>query len=324
MKKSKLPCAFLLSAIALAIHFLGISSLVARGKQTEMTDAPQIAVLLKTLANPFWVAMKEGIEAQAKESGIVVDVFSVQDENDTEGQVRQLETVIGKNYQAVVFAPISPVNLVLPASRAYKKGIFLVNLDERVNLEQLKQNAANIFSFISTDNVAVGRQGAQAIVEQLGSQGGMVAIIEGKAGNASGENRKQGAAEVFEKASNVELVSSQPADWDRSRALDVAANLIQSYPDLRAIYACNDTMALGAMTAVEAAKADILVVGTDGTPEARDMVQAKRLYATVAQDPAAIGRAGVLEALKAIDANAQIPLSAQPAYVSIPSQLIDS
>ncbi|MFS3733367.1 substrate-binding domain-containing protein, partial [Escherichia coli] len=88
------------------------------------------------------------------------------------------------------------------------------------------------------------------IIDKLGAEGGEVAIIEGKAGNASGEARRNGATEAFKKASQIKLVASQPADWDRIKALDVATNVLQRNPNIKAIYCANDTMAMGVAQAV--------------------------------------------------------------------------
>lgn len=104
--------------------------------------------------------------------------------------------------------------------------------------------------FVTTDNVAVGAKGASFIIDKLGAEGGEVAIIEGKAGNASGEARRNGATETFKKASQIKLVASQPADWDRIKALDVATNVLQRNPNIKAIYCANDTMAMGVAQAV--------------------------------------------------------------------------
>lgn len=308
--------------LVLILIMLALVSCGNKQRSEKVGEPIRVAVILKTLANPFWEALKVGVEDQAKESGITVDIFSTQDENDTQGQVQQFETILGKKYQGIAFAPLSPVNLILPVARAYKQGIYLVNIDEKVDVDQLKSNDANIFSFISTDNVAVGQQGAEAIINYLGSAGGDVAIIEGRSGNISGENRKEGATKAFQAASNIRVVGSLPADWDRTKALDVATNLIQSNRTLKAIYAANDTMALGAMTAVEAAKANVIVVGTDGVPEAQEMVQAGRLYATIAQDPYEIGRASIREILRAIQSGKQIDVTAEPSSINIPSKLI--
>lgn len=292
--------------------------------QAAAQVTPRVAIILKTLANPFWVTMKEGVLAEAQKQGIQVDVFAVQSEDDTQGQLQLFENLLSKDYNAIGFAPISPVNLVQPAAKAYKKGIVLVNIDEKVDMTALKASGGNVFAFVTTDNVVVGRTAGEYIVKRIGSAGGKVAILEGKAGNASGEFRKQGATQAFVAAKGISLVASQPADWDRAKALDVASNIIRRFPDLKAIYACNDTMALGAMQAVKNAGklGQILVVGTDGDPEAVDSVKAGEMAATVAQDPAEIGAESLRQLLAALKTGKQIPLNSEPTYVAVNSKLI--
>ncbi len=286
--------------------------------------AADYAVILKTLSNPFWVSMKQGIEEEAKNLNVEVDIVAVASEEDLQAQLRLFEDMNNRDYKAIAFAPLSPVNLVQPAAAAYKKGTILVNLDEKVDVETLKKAGGNVNAFITTDNVAVGALGASYLIEQLGAQGGKVAIVEGKAGNASGEFRREGAYQAFTDAENIELVASQPADWDRIRALNVATNMLQRNPDIKGIYAANDTMALGIQQAVNNSgkQKEILVVGTDGMPEAVEMVQKGMLAATVAQDPAKIGAQGLKVMVDAVAKNNQIALDAEPEYVTVDSLLI--
>ena len=190
-------------------------------------------------------------------------------------------------------------------------------------MEQLKTSGGSVLAFVTTDNIKVGAKGAQFIVDKL-VDGGEVAIIEGKAGNASGEVRKQGATEVFKANDKIKLVASQPADWDRSKALDLAANLIQKYPNLKAIYAANDTMALGALQAVmNANKQDkIIVVGTDGAPEALESIKQKGLSATVAQDSANIGAESLKLLIEALKNKPEINSNNTPKEIPVESNLI--
>ncbi|MBV8899374.1 MAG: substrate-binding domain-containing protein, partial [Verrucomicrobia bacterium] len=130
--------------------------------------------------------------------------------------------------------------------------------------------------------------------------------------------------EAFKAAKNVQLVASQPADWDRLRALDVATNILQTNPNLAAFYCANDTMALGAMQAVQnVGKAGkVMVVGTDGDPEAVKMVAAGRMAATVAQDPAKVGATGLDQLVESVKGGKLIPVDAEPKFTAIPSILI--
>lgn len=278
-----------LAILAGVLAGCGNSTTTESGTENSSGEGVQVAVILKTLSNPYWATMKEGIEKEAEAEGIKVDIFAVQSEDDIQGQLKLFEDCLSKNYKAIGFAPISPVNLIPAISEAYKKGIYMVNIDEKVDMNEMKNAGANILSFVTTDNVKVGEKAATFIIDKLGADGGEVAIIEGKAGAASGEDRKKGATGVFEANSAIKLVASQPADWDRIKALDTATNIMQAHPDIKAFYCCNDTMALGVFEAVQNAKKDILVVGTDGVPEAVQSVKDGNLAATVAQDPAKMG-----------------------------------
>lgn len=286
--------------------------------------AADYAVILKTLSNPFWQAVQEGVQTKAKELGVEVDVFASPSEDDTQAQLQLFEDVLNRGYKGVAFAPISPVSLVQPAAKAYKAGIALVNVDEQIDMTALKQAGGNVEAFVTTDNKAVGKKGADFIIKQLGPSGGEVAIIEGQAGAPSGEARKNGATDAFKAASNVKLVASQAADWDRLKALDAAANILQSSPDLKAFYCANDTMALGVVQAVENAgkTGQVIVVGTDGSPEARDSVKGGHLTATVAQDPQKVGGNSLDLLVQAVKSGKLSPVDAEPKQTNVDSVLI--
>ena len=283
----------------------------------------EVAIVLKTLSNPFWVSMKEGIEKEATAQGIKVDIFAANSEEDVQEQLRLLENLLGKGYKGIGVAPLSPVNLIPGIVEANKKGIYVVNIDEKIDMNQLKSAGGSVLAFVTTDNVKVGAKGAEFIISKL-PDGGEVAVIEGKAGNASGEFRKQGATEVFKANPKIKLVASQPADWDRAKALDLTANLIQKYPNLKAIYAANDTMALGALQAVVNANkhSQIIVVGTDGAPEALESIKQKGLSATVAQDSANIGVESFKILIDAIKNKPQISPDTPAKEIPVESKLV--
>ncbi len=274
----------------------------------------KIAVILKTLANPFWVSMKEGIEAEAVKQGVEVDIYAVSQEGDANEQLRLFENILNKEYDGIAFAPITPVNLIPALLDANDKKIPLVNLDERVPFEELRKRGGYIYSFVTTNNVEIGGKAAEFVISNL-PNGGKVAIIEGMAGNASGEDRKKGFADRIKSNSKFEIVASQPADWDRIKALNVTTNVMERYPDIVAIYACNDTMALGAVKALEnlGKLKDVVVVGTDGIPEAVESVEKGKLNATIAQDPYNVGATGLKLLIQALNI---------PNKVSIPSIVI--
>ena len=295
----------------------------AESRNISTSNSQEYLMIIKTLSSPFWVNLKNGIEEEANRLGVNVTVLAGNSEDDIQGQLRLFEENIAKNYAGIGFAPISPVNLISAVSQAYAKGIYLVNVDEKVNMEQLKANKANVEGFVNTDNFKVGASAAKFIVEQIKS--GDVIIIEGKAGTTSGEDRRTGATSVFTNTAGINLVASQPADWDRTRALDVTSSLLQRYPNIKAIYCCNDTMALGAQQAVEniQKQGSIIVVGTDGTPEAFQSIKEGRLKATMEQDSKQIGAQGLRLLVEAVQSGkGLISIDAEPTVIGLEAILV--
>ena len=295
----------------------------ADSRNVSTSNSQEYLMIIKTLSSPFWVNLKNGIEEEANRLGVNVTVLAGNSEDDIQGQLRLFEENIAKNYAGIGFAPISPVNLISAVSQAYAKGIYLVNVDEKVNMEQLKANKANVEGFVNTDNFKVGASAAKFIVEQIKS--GDVIIIEGKAGTTSGEDRRTGATSVFTNTAGINLVASQPADWDRTRALDVTSSLLQRYPNIKAIYCCNDTMALGAQQAVEniQKQGSIIVVGTDGTPEAFQSIKEGKLKATMEQDSKQIGAQGLRLLVEAVQSGkGLISIDAEPKVIGLEAILV--
>ena len=316
---------FIISTIMVSIFIIvGCSGNEnADSKNLSTSNSQEYLMIIKTLSSPFWVNLKNGIEEEANRLGVNVTVLAGNSEDDIQGQLRLFEENIAKNYAGIGFAPISPVNLISAVSQAYAKGIYLVNVDEKVNMEQLKANKANVEGFVNTDNFKVGASAAKFIVEQIKS--GDVIIIEGKAGTTSGEDRRTGATSVFTNTAGINLVASQPADWDRTRALDVTSSLLQRYPNIKAIYCCNDTMALGAQQAVEniQKQGSIIVVGTDGTPEAFQSIKEGRLKATMEQDSKQIGAQGLRLLVEAVQSGkGLISIDAEPKVIGLEAILV--
>jgi len=255
---------------------------------TPEAGGERFGIVLKVLASEFWQSMERGINDKADELGVGVQVLAANSEEDVEGQLTVFQNMITSgDFDGFGVAPLTGQNLVNAVAEANNNGYLVVNIDEEVDPASLEAAGGHVVGFVTTDNLVVGRTAGEFIASQL-EPGDEVAIIEGRAGAASGEARRDGAVEAFE-AAGLNIVSMQPADWDRTRAFDLATNLINAHPNLRAIYAANDTMAMGAQTAVEQSGRDIIVVGTDGNSDAIESVKAGGLTATIAQDPAQVG-----------------------------------
>lgn len=254
-------------------------------------DTIKIAIVQKTLTSEFWQSIRKGAEDRAAELGVELDVYAANSEEDVEGQVNLLENAIGMGYDAIGVAPISNVNLNNAISQATDAGIYVVNVDEPVDLEHLRGLGGAVQAFVTTDNVEVGGKAGAFIAENL-EAGDEVAIIEGRAGVVSGVDRRDGARAALEDA-GLTVVDVQPADWDRTQAFNLAQNYLNRYPNLKAIYAANDTMAMGAFEAVRNSDRDVIVVGTDGNSDAIESVEQGGLAATIKQDAEGVGAAAV-------------------------------
>jgi len=265
-------------------------------------DQPyKLLAVVKTLSNEYWQTMERGYQDAAAEKGVTIDVLSVPTEQDTEQQLNQLQTALAQGYDAIMVSPITPANLIPALVAANQAGIPIINVDERVDPAAAEAAGAKLTSVIASDNRDAGARAAQYMIDNI-PDGGKVAIIEGKAGNQSGLDRKEGFQEAIEAAGNFEIVASQPADWDQQRALDAATNILQANPDLVGFYAANDTMALGVVEAARAAgKLDpVVIIGTDAIPAALAAVQAGDMEGTVAQFPAEEARIATSLAILAL------------------------
>lgn len=271
-----------------------------KDEKEKMNGDVKYAVILKTQASDFWVKMKKGIEEKADAMGIKVDIYAAQSEEDLGGQLTILENCIDEGYDGIAIAPLSSTNLIPGVVRATEEGIPIVNMDEKMDKDELEKQGGSVVQFVATDNIEIGKKAASFIAEHV-EVGSKVAIIEGVAENKSSLDRTQGATDVFGEK-GLEVCASAPADWNREKAMEMATSIIEQNANLTAIYCCNDTMALGALQAVINADrlGEILVVGTDGDAEAVDSVNAGRLTATIVQDPTGLGAKSIEVLVQAV------------------------
>ncbi|CCO07910.1 ribose ABC transporter substrate-binding protein RbsB [Desulforamulus hydrothermalis] len=284
-----------LTAVLLSVVFLAGLVSGCAGKQ-QAQEAPKaeeqkqltIGLALSTLNNPFFVDMKDGAQAAADKIGAKLVVMDAQD--DASKQVSQVEDLIQQKVDVILLNPTDSDGLVTAVKDANKANIPVITLDRSVN-------GGTVVSHIASDNVAGGKMAADFIVEQLKGKGKVVEL-EGIAGTSAARDRGQGFHEVMDKQTDIKVVAKQPADFDRSKGMSVMENILQSQPEINAVFAHNDEMALGALQAIEAAKKQILVVGFDGNDDAVKAVNDGKMAATVAQQPKLIGELGVQVAEK--------------------------
>jgi len=245
----------------------------------------RIGAVLITLSNPYWVSMKEGYENAARELGVQIDIQAAPQENSITAQLDILENMVAKGYDAICAHTITAQNLIPGLAKATQKGVTIIT-DKRVDLKAAREAGANPIAIGLIDYYDQAKMGAEYIVQQLRPQGGgKVAIIEGLPGAPQSEARRDGARDAFKSAPSIQLVSIQPADWDRMKAYNVTTNLLLAHPDLKGIMCANDVMALAAVEAIEAGgkKGKVIVVGIDFNDQAKEAIAQGRLSGSVAQ-----------------------------------------
>ncbi|MFE6729143.1 ABC transporter permease/substrate-binding protein [Streptomyces californicus] len=270
-----------------AVIVVGAVSLLNSGPSGGTT---KVGMSLSTLNNPFFVQMKEGAQAEAEKAGVDLTVTDAQ--NDASQQANQLQNFTSSGVSSIIVNPVDS-DAVGPGVRsANKADIPVVAADRGVN-------KAETATLVASDNVAGGRLAADALADKLGGKGSIV-ILQGTAGTSASRERGAGFAEGIKAYPGIKVVAKQPADFDRTKGLDVMTNLIQSHPGVTGVFAENDEMALGAVKALGSkAGTSVSVVGFDGTPDGLTAVEAGTLYASVAQQPAELGKIAVRNAIKA-------------------------
>lgn len=239
---------------------------------------------ISTQVNPFYVAMANGVKDEAKKLGIQAFVLNAEDK--LEKQISDVEDLIQKRIH-VLLINATQDGAAAVIEKAGKAGIPVITLQRGIPTPA-------VTSHIGTDNVVIGRLGAQWIVDKLGGKGDVV-VLEGIPGAASSEDRKKGAAEVFPKHPGIKIVAQQTAEYDRAKALHVMENILQAQPKIDAVYCFNDEMAMGALAAVKAAKrTGIMITGMDANKDAVEAVKKGELAMTISLPPYDIGRLGVV------------------------------
>lgn len=260
-------------------------------------QAETYGVLMKTLSNPFWGAMELGVREGAEAAGVDYYLQAVESDQAAEPQLNVCNTMLERQPDAMITAAINSTILLPCLKRANGMNIPVVDLDGNLDHKIAADAGVDIAFSIGSDNVAAGAQGAEWLVQQLGSDAsGPVLVIEGLSGNITGQKRASGFSEkLAELAPGLSVVASLPGDWDRGKAANITNDILTANPDLLAIFAANDGMALGAVETVYAAgKGDqVTVIGVDGNSDAVKSIKSGRLNASVAQLPYLVGKQAV-------------------------------
>lgn len=302
-----------------------IASLVQTGEKTDfdtlVSDLGEptgdsdvtLCYVTRTLSNEFWGYERDGFESEAKRLGVKYTTFAVNDEASITEQLDKAQSALNQGCSAILASPISATALDSVFSAALAKGVPAIVLNDA-------QGTLEGVVYVGPDAKTIGATAADYIAEQL-PDGGQVAMIEGDPGSSNALNRGAGfKAQLEAKYPNLELVASQTAKWDTNQAQTIATAMLTANPNIKAFYSQNDGMAFGVQAAIDAKglTGKVLLVGTDGIPQAKKLIADGTMTATVSEKPTTEGAAGVRAALWLL-AGKKVP-----AWVDVPAFIIDS
>ena len=282
--------------------------------QNVAAGKPRVALVMKSLANEFFLTMENGAKAHQQAHAADYDLIAngIKDELDVSRQIDLVEQMISQKVNAIVIAPADSKALVPVCKKAQQAGITVVNIDNKFEDAVLAASGVK-FPFVGPDN----RKGAKAVGDFLAGKlktGDSVVLIEGAPNAFNGVQRKLGFEDAM-RAAGMKIVSSQSGYWETDKANQLVAALITEHPEVKAVLCANDSMALGAVAALRAAgKLErVLVVGYDGIGAVQKLVKEGKMLATAEQHADRLAIFGIEYALemlktKAIPADRETPV----------------
>lgn len=280
---------------------LGAAPLCATDAAAQTAGKPKVALVMKSLANEFFLTMEDGAKEYQKHHASEFDLITngIKDETDTSAQIKLVEQMINSKVDAIVLAPADSKALVPVVKKAADAGIIVVNIDNRLDPGVLKSKSLNV-PFVGPDN----RKGAEKVGDELAKKlnaGDEVGVIEGVSTTTNAQQRTAGFKDAMRKV-GAKVVSVQSGEWEIDKGNKIAAQMLTQYPNLKALLCGNDNMAIGAVSAVRAAgrQGKVLVVGYDNIGAIKPMLKNGRVLATADQYAAKQAVFGIDTALKAL------------------------
>lgn len=286
MKKRNLKIFSLVLTGALAFATLTGCGSTGNQSSNQGGSKKKIGMVISTLDNPFFVSMKEGATKKAKEMGY--DLVVENSQNDPTKERSNVDDLIQQGVSAIIINPTDSDSVGNSIKSANDKKIPVLTVDRQAN-------KGTVACHIASDNVKGGKMAAEFILQKIGNKGNIVEI-QGTPGSSSARDRGKGFHEGVDGKAGVKVVASQAADFDRQKGLNVMQNIMQATPQFNAVFAQNDEMALGAAKALKGK--NVIIVGFDGTDDAKKAVQSGEMTATVAQQPDLMGSLAIENAIK--------------------------
>lgn len=291
MKFSKTMASICLTAVA-ALVMTGCSTpgTESGAEQTVAADTKvKIGFSQATQQSPFYVALSDAAKAEADAQGD--ELLHVDANGDVTKQNNDVQDLITRGINVLIINPVDPKGIAPALAAASSAGIKVITVDRPID--------SGAVAFVGRDNKAMGKIVGESLVKTLGVSGGKVIEIQGDAGGTVAKDRHDGFHEAVATQTNINIVEGPYANYIRSEAVTAMQDLLQANPDVKAVYAHNDDMALGALQVLtENKRTDVKVFGVDGLMEAVKAIAAGDEYiATASNDPAGMGKLTVTTAI---------------------------
>lgn len=281
----KLVVACLLGAAVIGVAGCGSSD---KKEAASASGEKKITIgfAVSTQNNPFFVTMAKSVQEQAKKDNIEVKIVDAQ--NDPAKQSNDVTDLIESKVDVLIINPVDSAAISNSVIAANKAKIPVITIDRSAD-------KGDVVTHIASNNVKGGEMAGEYLVKKLG-EGAEVAELEGIPGASATRERGEGFHKIADQ--KLKVLAKQSADFDRTKGLTVAENILQANPDVKAIFSHNDEMALGAIGAAKSAGKQLLIIGFDGTADGLKAIKDGDLAATIAQQPDKMGEMAVEAALK--------------------------
>jgi ribose transport system substrate-binding protein len=300
------PLEILLAALLLAA--CSQSKLAETPVQADKNQPPTIALVVKTLTNPFFIKMEQGARRAEAEFGFKLLVKSAAQETSIDQQIAIIENLISDRVQAIVVAPGSSTEMIPVLKKAQDKGILLVNIDNKLDSRAAQAAGLNNVPFISVNNEQGGYLSAKYVADQV-TKPSQAIILEGIQDAENANLRKAGALRAFGENPNIKVVAMETAHWKIDEGYSVTKALFAKHPGVTIVFAANDMMALGAIQYLtEAKRGDVMVAGYDALDEALKVIREGKLEVTIDQQADLQGYIGCKTALSLLSGAKVDPL----------------
>jgi len=261
---------------------IGAAMISSCGKKHEEGQKHfRVGVTLLTKSHPFYQELEAAMRKTARKEGIELNIQSAEFKMDD--QQAQIEDFITQQVDAMVVCPVDSDTIGGAIRQANQAGIPVFTAD-------IKANEGDVVCHIASDNVQGGRLAGEYMAKLLKGKGKIIIIDHPKV--MSVRDRTKGFVEAISKYPGIKIVDRPPGEGERTVAMSVMENMLQRHPDLDGVFGINDSSALGALAAIRQAKReDIVIVGYDADPEAREeILRGGPLKADAVQYPAKIGQ----------------------------------